>query len=337
MSPAWERFRASLAGSGRLPICVAPLIAADHAAFLQNKSLRSILHSADKLADALIGAQRRYEGDFMIVFAEVYVESEAMGCHLEFPEDAPPHIVKTCEPERLKGTIPQRDGRLPVMLAAAKRVIAELGEAHPVFVSIKDPFSAAVLACGAEGLFEMLISKPAVARRAIEISHLNQLRYLEALLEMGANVILGAPMASGGILGEKHFKAFALESIVELLSHVRSAGRLAGLHICGDSDPILAELSRIPAHFVSVESFSKDRWKALVSDGQPHPAVMGYFPTDLLYRGSVEQIEAEVQWEIASLHGVPHILATACDVPQRCPEGQVRTFLKAARQWQPGG
>jgi len=337
MSPAWERFRASLAASGQLPVCVAPLIAADHAAFLQNKKLRSVLHSADELADALIHAQSLYDCDFMIVFADVYVEAEAMGCQLEYPEDAPPHIVRTCAPESLRATIPQRDGRLPVMLAAAKRVITELGEAIPVFVSIKDPFSAAALACGAEEFFELLISKPALARRAIEISHQNQLRYLEALLEMGANVILGAPMASGGILGEKHFKAFALESIVELLSHIRSAGRLAGLHICGDSDPILAELSRIPVHFVSIESFNVDRWKELISDGQPHPAVMGYFPTDLLHRGPVVQIEAEVQGEIASLWGFPHILATACDVPQRCPESQVQTFMKAARGWRPKG
>ena len=333
MSPAWERFRASLAGSGRLPICVAPLIAADHAAFLQNKNLRSVLHSADELADALIGAQRRYDGDFMIVFADVYVEAEAMGCILQFPEDAPPHIEKTCSSESLRATIPQRDGRLPMMLAAAKRVMAELGDAIPVFASIKDPFSVAALACGAEEFFELLISQPALARRAIEISHQNQLRYLQALLEMGANVILGAPMASGGILGEKHFKAFALESIVELLGHIRSAGRLAGLHMCGDSEPILAELSRIPAHFVSIESFNVDRWKELVSDGQPHPALMGYFPTDLLHRGSIEQIEAEVQREIASLWGFPHILATACDVPQHCPEVQVQTFVKAARRW----
>ncbi|HEX7342618.1 MAG TPA: uroporphyrinogen decarboxylase family protein, partial [bacterium] len=293
--------------------------------------------SADELADALINAQKRYNGDFMIVFADVYVEAEAIGCRLEFPEDAPPHIEKTCSPDGLRATIPQRDGRLPMMLAAAKRVIAELGELIPVFASIKDPFSVAALACGAEEFFELLISQPALARRAIEVSHQNQLRYLEALLEMGANVILGAPMASGGILGEKHFKTFALESIVELLSHIRSAGRLAGLHICGDSDPILATISRIPAHFVSLESFSVERWKELLSDGQPHPALMGYFPMDLLNRGSVEQIEAEMSRELKALWGFPHILATACDVPQRCPESQVQTFVKAARRWRPNG
>jgi uroporphyrinogen decarboxylase len=295
--------------------------------------LKSILHSSEELARVLLQAHERYQGDFVIVFSDVYVEAEAMGCRLEFPDDAPPHVVKPCPPLNLRGTTPQRDGRLPIMLDAAQQVLAYLGATVPVFVSIKDPFSAAALASGSDSFFELLIAEPALARRAIEVAHQNQLRYLEALLELGANVMIGAPMASGGVLGPKHFRTFALPSIGDLATHIRAAGRFAGLHICGDSDPILDQLAQIPAHFLSLESFNPTRWKELVSDGQPHPALMGYFPTHSLMQSSDAEIAREVAQEIASLWGFPHILATACDVPHRCPPAKVQSFLRAARAW----
>lgn len=335
MSASWQRFRTALTGARHPEIAAGPLVAADHAAFVSGLPLPQVIQSDELLCKSLIKTHQLYQGDFLILFADVYVEAEAMGCRLAFPEDAPPHVIQTCPPEALKAAAPQRDGRLPMMIKAAERIAAELGSEIPVFASIKDPFSAAALACGADDFLPLLISQPGRARLAIDRALLNQQSYIEALLKTGVHIIIGAPMASGGILGARHFHCFALQPILELVNLIRSAGRLAGIHICGDSDPILEQLAHIPAHFLSLESFSIARWKELASDGQPHPAVMGYFPTALLLTGNKQTIEAEASKELRALWGFPHILATSCDVPQRCPAEKVQAFMRAARKYHP--
>ncbi len=331
MSTAWERFLRVMSGDYAGSPSVAPLVAADHAAFIAGVPISQVVRSAKKLTRALLHAQRLYEGDFCVVFCDVNVEAEAMGCRLEFPENAPPHVMQACLPEELRSTSPQRDGRLPIMIEAAAIIAETIGQEVPVFASMKDPFSTAALACGAEDFLALLVSEPARARLAIARALENQRKYLEALLQTGAHIIIGAPLASGGVIGPHHFCDFVLAPLCELVAEARSRGRYVGVHICGEADPILDQLVRIPAHFLSLEYFNIAIWKKLVSDGRPHPALMGYFPTGLLLTGSDEEIKAEVEKEFTALQGHAHLFATACDVPQFAPPHKVQQFVQAAR------
>ena len=331
MSGSWERFRATLEGTNPKPIAAAPLVAADHAAHLAKLPVSSVVKSAALLAQTLGQAHERYQGDFLIVFADVNVEAEAMGCRLEFPQEAPPHVVETIEPEALANTYPHSDGRLPVMLEATASLVQRYGAEVPVFASLKDPFSAATLACGPEFFLTLLVTAPEKAHFAIGIALENQQRYLEALIETGANVIIGAPLASGGILGSRRFREFAYKPICSLIEQAKNRGRLVGIHSCGDADPILEDLIRTGADFLSLESFDLPRWKMLAEQNRI-PVLMGYFPTDLFLTGTPNEIKSLVRLQINSLKGFPHIMATACDVPQTASANSVITFMQSARQ-----
>ncbi|RJP78014.1 MAG: hypothetical protein C4524_07255 [Candidatus Zixiibacteriota bacterium] len=327
---ARRRFCQALEGPSGADRVVGPMVAADHAAHLAGLPVSQVVRHADLLAGALTEAHRLYQGDFVVVFADVCVEAEAMGCRLEFPHHAPPHVLRTLAPEELRSTDPRRDGRLPLMLEVAAQVARGVGDDVPVFASIKDPFSAAALACGTEDFLALLVTDPDLARQALDRALANQARYAGALLDLGLDLLVGAPLASGGIVGPKHFADFIFEPICELMSIIRRRERLGGVHLCGEADPVLDQLARLPAHFLSLESFDPARWKRLAEAG-PTPAMMGWFPTGLLLDGTPEAIAAEAAREIADMAGYPHLLATACDVPQFSPPEKVLAFVRAGR------
>jgi uroporphyrinogen decarboxylase len=331
MTAHWERFRSSLAGKHSEQIASGPIIAADHAAHLAGRKLSEVMQSADLLSASLLEAYRRYDGDFIVVFSDVNVEAEAMGARLEFPDDSPPFVAETIAPEALKSTMPLRDGRLPMMVETVQRITAEIRRDLPVFASMKDPFSAAALACGIEPFLTFLVSQPERAHHAVEIALQNQRRYLDALLETGADVLIGAPLASGGILGPVHFHNFAFQPIYDLISTIKSRGGFAGVHLCGDAEPILDQLVQLPADFLSLEAFDLDHWKRLMAKQSFRPALMGYVPTHLFLAADPETIKKEVEDECKALAGCPHILATACDVPQASAPEKIHCFMAAAR------
>ena len=312
-------------------IAAGPIIAADHAANLEGKKIADVVQSADLLSTCLLEAYRFYDGDFVIVFSDVNVEAEAMGACLDFPDDSPPYIVKTVEPEALKNTLPQRDGRLPMMIEAVQQIAAARRREMPVFASMKDPFSAAVLACGIEYFLTLLVSQPERAHCAIEVALQNQRKYLDALLKTGVDIVIGAPLASGGILGQTHFRNFAFQPIYELIDTVKRRGRIAGVHLCGDANPILDLLVQIPADFFSLETFDLQHWKRLISNHHARPALMGFVPTHLFLFAGRKAIQQEVENECNALAGYPHILASACDVPQTSSPDTILHFMAVAR------
>jgi uroporphyrinogen decarboxylase len=330
VSAAWDRFQASLAGQDSCQMAAGPLVAADHATQLAGLPLSQVVKSSELLAQVLGSAHELYRGDFLIVFSDVAVEAEAMGCHLEFPENAPPHVVQSVEPEKLAETDPMTDGRLPMMVAATAALMEKYGGEVPVFASLKDPFSAAALACGTEEFLALLIAEPAKVQFALQVALKNQQRYLEALLETGAHLIIGAPLASGGILGGRHFRDFAYDPIRDLVIQAKSKGRLTGIHSCGDANSIIDLLAELPVDFLSLETFDVQHWKNLAGR-QKTPAIMGWFPTGMLLSSKPQEIEQEIKVEAAALQGYAHILATACDVPQMASAQHVQSFMYAAR------
>lgn len=334
MSKAWERMRRALSGSAASNthgFPAGPIVAADHAAFLSKRKVSEVVQSSELLAETLLHAYRLYQGDFLIVFADVYVEAEAMGCELAFPDQAPPEVISYCQPEHLRLTDPGSDGRLPIMVEAVRQVAQELTDEVAVFASIKDPFSAATLACDPDDFLSSLISEPDRAHQAIGIALENQKRYAEALVQTGANFVIGAPMASGSLIGPRHFSDFVLRPMHELVETALRHRVYMGVHVCGDSDPILDQLADLPVNFLSLERFDTDRWRKLAAAMKTRTAIMGYFPTDLLIKGTREEISREVNRETETLRGLPHVMATACDVPQACPPEKVQWFMTAAR------
>ena len=99
----------------RVPITV---LIGPYCSRLTPYSIREILTDVGKSAAAHLAFHARFNPDSLVIYNDIYLEAEAIGCELEFPEDRISHpkrplLEDKARLARLNVPNPQADGRIP--------------------------------------------------------------------------------------------------------------------------------------------------------------------------------------------------------------------------------
>lgn len=315
--------------SGRPParLPVTAIVGGDHAASRAGIDLKTAMSDAAVLAEVLIAALDDYGSDLGLVFSDVTVEAEALGAEVAWSAGTPPRVKREIPPDRLRVLDPERDGRMPVILEAARRVIAARGETVPVLVSLKGPFSLAALGTGLEGLLTDALVDPDRARDTLSRAADCQAAYARAIVAAGGIPLIGDPFASGSVLGPDHFETLARPGLSRLVEEIHDLGAPAAIHVCGDTSPILTSLLVTNADLYHLE------WADLEVAAASGAILMGGLPTELLLETGQEELEAAVARGLAAIPDRNrYIFAPVCDVPTHAAPERVRAFMETARR-----
>jgi uroporphyrinogen decarboxylase len=311
---------------------VLPMVAANHAARLEGYSMREVATDPEALARALYAAYRFYGYDGIMVFTDTVVEAEAMGAQVVITDDEDPFLLEPPRVGKLEPADPERDGRMPVVLGAIRRLVALTRGEVPVLGSLKGPFSLASFLAGPDRFLADLLERPDRAGDFLRVATDNQRRYLAAIVAAGGVPFVGDPVASGSMIGPDMFRESARPHIARLVDDAHALGVPAGLHICGDTSRMLRHMAETRAELVSVDDIDLAHARREVGDDT---VLMGSVSTALLLEGSPGQVReaAERCLEL----GMPRlILSSACDVPTDAPAENVRALVDAARGWRAG-
>jgi uroporphyrinogen-III decarboxylase len=297
------------------------MIAADHLAVLLGEPLGDVCRSGQLLVEGLLKAQKLYHTDFIIVFSDVSVEPEAMGVKLEyFPQRNPQPVIHLKVDEVREVDMPSR-GRIPELFEAARICRSAFGNDFPIFFSIKDPFSLAAMVVGTEAFLEKLITEPKVAYRLLEICARNQENLIAAITAEGYVPFIGAPIASGGLIGAVYFKRFASPYLVRLLDRAGNAGSFRCLHICGEISMLTDELADLKLDVLSFEDWHAPMWDKITGT-----IPMGYVPTELFLARFADRLKLAVQ-ECRDVLPKPYILSSGCDLPAKADPQLVKIMM----------
>ena len=305
-----------------------PMIAADHLAFLLNEPpvralrLDQVCRSGELLAEGLQKAQRLYQSDFIIVFSDVSVEAEALGVKLEYLPGRNPQPVRHLPWEEVRVVDMASRGRLPELFGAARTCRERFGGDSPIFFSMKDPFSLAAMAVGTEPFLEKLVLEPEVALGLLEICRENQLGLIKVILSEGFIPFIGAPIASGGLIGAKNFERFALPYLRPLFDLAEETGSFRCLHICGEIGMLAKELASLNLDLLSFEDWHAEMWPLM-----PNTISMGFVPTDLFQHGDTKLMREAVS-HCKSVMPAPFVLSTGCDLPAKAKPELVQTMMR---------
>ena len=302
------------------------MIAADHLAFLMNLPLSEICRSGELLAMGMLKAVEQYEPDFIIVFSDVYLEAEALGVELNYPNGHNPHPLKHLNLSQITYKNIANCGRMPELFHTANRLKCELGDEITVFFSLKDPFSLAALATGIDRFLALLVTDPEAVHSVLKLVTLIQTELIDAIIEKGYIPFIGAPMASGGMIGDKHFRKFAEPYIAKLFDSIRICALPCCLHICGEVNLLLDRISVLKPDVFSIEDETaiKDWYKL------PDTIPMGYMPTELLMKRSKDDILQSAQSCIDNMTR-PCIFSTGCDLPAKSNPDMVKIMMETWR------
>jgi MtaA/CmuA family methyltransferase len=292
--------------SRRLDSAVFPLVCADHCAHLLNVPFSEVAANGSRLAEVLAYGYDQYKYDMVLVFSDPYVEAQALGCPVRL------NPYPTLQGARANIKV----DRTPAILKAAEILKRDLDA--PVYVSIKGAFSLAAFLGGVENFLRIIIKKESEAEKFLEQAMEFLGNYLNSILALGVNVFIGDPLASSSVVSPSVFRKYALEPLRNLVARIKGQGVVAGVHICGDTRPIIDSLDRIGADILSVENIMV-RTKTLL---------MGGVRTQTILNGHTTSIESEARDALAM---APLILSTSCDVPPQTKPKSILTMLRVAR------
>jgi len=331
-----ERFQAFLSGKPMDRFLCVPLIL-NHAARISGVKVSEYNRDGRVMAECHIRAYRRYGHDLITIFSDTAITAEAMGSELHYPEDDVPRLERpavtdAADLSRLVRATPA-DGRLPVYLEAIRTAASAVGDEVPVACCFMAPFSVAAMLRGVDMLARDLYRNKPLAHHLLSLSLEVCKDFADAIIDAGGIPIVGDPVATGSILGERQFREFVLPYLQELHAHIARRGVPPLLHICGQTIRILDAMIESGAALLSLDDISMAEARDRAGD---KVALMGNVrPAQTLLRGSPEDVLAEVRslCSIGRECKSGFILGSGCEVPIGTPPENLEAMLAGVREY----
>jgi len=294
-------------------------------------------------SNAELMATLSYEAHRVIGFESVRVpfdiniEAEAMGCTLEYhsgrnkgldiqPPVKDPAISEAGDFSRVMDPDPYKDGRMPVVLEAIKILKKKVADTIPVISMVVGPFMVAAQLRGVEAFMREIMRKPALALELIEKCRKVCVRYAQAQVEAGADVVVIVDAsASCDLISPPQFDEFAKpfsKSITDSISVPTI------LHICGKNDLLLTRMAEV-APGISIDSMV-DMAYAKQTVGK-NTAMFGNINVNgVLLFGEPADVEKAV---IECIEKGTDGLTTCCGIPPQTPTINLQTMVQTAKKY----
>lgn len=318
----------------RLP--VVPIVHTGLASLFE-VTLGQFFTRAETMAEVMVRGCREFGLDGVQLSMGVTAEAEALGAHTEQPPNGAPRLREYLltdmrHLDALKRRDPITGGRMPLFFSAVKQTVAALHPEAFVLATLRGPFLAASQLRGIEPILMDLIERPCQVEEVLEFTTKVALRLGEWLLGTGADgLALGEATCSPNFISPKHYRQFVWPCHRQLVSGLKKAGwRVVGLHICGNTAPILGDVVAAGVDFMDVDyQVSAEEAMELVQD---RVVLRGNLDPSSVFRfGTPEKVHTETEALRKKVCGRRWILSSGCDIPPGTTRENLVAFATAAR------
>lgn len=298
----------------------------EHKAFLIGRTPSEAARDPELLVRAVEREYELYGADLITVGLDIYnVEAEALGAKVRFydgPEvpgiPEPPYVLP--DVPKLEVPDPQKAGRMPLFLEAAKKVQEELGGEVMVRGGVSGPFSLASELVGLERLLVGTLDDIEGIGRSLAFCTEVCLAYADAFRKVaGCGVVVFDSRAAPPMLSPDLFRDLLLPHYRRLFGELKAKGhRYLPLIIGGDTTPVLPYILESGATQLlcdwpaDTEAFARSCAEARV------PWRKNLDP-GLVHRGPEEELVRQARWVLEGYGRTPgFILGTgvvAYDTP----------------------
>lgn len=274
--------------------------------------------------------------DAVFVYGDNCVEAEAVGCKLHFPEKAYPYIKQYVVDDYKKFNHlplpdPQKDGRMPQLLKAAKLLREQVGQELPVIGILLGPMSIAGQLMGLEKLLYLLLDSPQEFERFLDYTSQISLDFGLALLQAGIHIpAILDPSASQSVIPSEIFLRFLLPRYQYIFNCFESAQPLASwLIITGNTKDLLPYYPQCGINIASID-YEVDVQDAFNS--APELIFAGNIKPFTFVNDSPQQIIRQGK-RLVSLAGKSKgfILSSGCEVPLDTKQENITALVNTVR------
>jgi uroporphyrinogen decarboxylase len=217
----------------------------EHAARLINRRPWDVSRSVDLLFEAHAAAYEAYRHSPVVVGIDIYnLEAEAHGCLLAEPQGNEVPAIFKRPFKSVKDLMllpildPDGDGRLPIVIDAAKRLKAKYPRAD-VRIPVSGPFSLACNLVGFESVLCELVENPDLVGLVLDQIVSSQTALCRSIAANGLSVSLFDSGATPPLVSPRLFEEVVLPALDRMIKGASFAtGQLLPCIIGGNTEPI---------------------------------------------------------------------------------------------------
>jgi MtaA/CmuA family methyltransferase len=237
------------------------------------------------------------------------------------------------ELNRLKTPQPTTGRRMSDRLEAIRYMKERVGEEVPVMGWVEGALAEAADLRGVNNVLMDLYLNPDWLKELLERCVEVGVAFAQAQVDAGADIIgLGDAVAS--LISPDMYREFALPYEQRIFAAVHEKKALARLHICGNTNRILADLAETGADIIDLD-WMVDLGQAAAAFGAG-PVVCGNFdPVAVMQQGTPAQVR-QATIECLRLGGPRSISAAGCEIPLGTPVENLLAQAQALRDYGAG-
>lgn len=235
----------------------------------------------------------------------------------------------------LPGVDPKKDGRLPVLLEAIRRVKDEFGDTVAVVGRTEAPFSSVALLYGIEETMLLPYTDPELLVDTLKYFVGIQTAFGLAQREAGADAVwFGDCNASGHLMSPKYYEEYAMPYVTEVVKEYDKAGLWSIYHASEEKEGHLKQQASTGVSVLSVGP-GLDIGKAKAAVGDKVCLIGNLDPVNVLMNGTPDEVAEEAR-RIMSVgrQGGGYIFNTGEMVPRDVPVANMEAMLAAAHELQ---
>ncbi|MCX6991935.1 MAG: hypothetical protein NT011_02210 [Kiritimatiellaeota bacterium] len=282
-------------------------------------------------------AIEHFDTDWAGLFIDDLIEYDMLGIETADGPDHPYAVTKYLPTDigaldRLHIPSPKKDGRMPMLLEAQKRIRNRWGDRVVISKNVAAPFSGLTLLYGINDTMLMTCDAPDLLKKSMMFVEELAITWGRALIEGGTDIIwLGDCSASSRFISLDMYREFAMEPARRVISALKQAGGIVIYHAGENRLPFLVETAKLGADILSVEG-GIDLAEVKNTLG-PHMALSGNLDgIKEIWQSQPQDIEQRVRQlvrDVAIKGGV--IVNTGEGIPEQTPAANVRAMIQGIR------
>jgi uroporphyrinogen decarboxylase len=321
----WERIRAAVGGkeTDRVPVSMW-------------RHFFSKEQSAESLAEAMLGFQKKFDWDFMKVNPRASYHVEDWGVKIKYKGDAEPVVVKT--PVKTPGdwlkleVLDINKGVLKEHLLSLELIARGLKGKVPFIMTVFTPMAIVSRMAETEDIFlQHLREHTNEVNHALEVITETFTNYSRACLERGAGGLFYATTAwaTADRLTEKEYRKFARPFDLKLLNALPPA-EFHVLHVCRQNN-LLHAVKDYPVHAFSWDA--RGAGNPSLADGKKivggRLVIGGIAHGESLVKATPAQLAAEIAGMRIAIGKKGWMVGPGCTFPPEVPDANLRAIRDA--------
>lgn len=226
-----------------------------HAASLIGVDCETYFKTEDDIVKGVLKAVELYNPDGIPSLFDLQLEAEAMGCKLTYAKENPPAVCSHILEEGVKLSelkLPtEKDGRIPSVLSATRKIVEKIGEHTAVYGLITGPFTLALHLKGTDIFYDM-IDEPEEVEKLMEFCQKVAIEMARMYIDAGVDIVaLVDPMTSQ--ISPDNFEEFVSPYVTPVFDYIHSRGKLGSMFVCGNAKRNVEAMCKIHADNISVD------------------------------------------------------------------------------------